>query len=721
MSCLVATAPPPAAAEGTGVIEGVVTVPTGEPLAGAEAVLIDLNRRTKTDATGTFRFEDVPPGRYLIEVVSRTAGSSITQVEVIAGQTARATMTIDLTVHHEDVVVSATPYGREASSLARPVAVIDGVDLQGEIQPTLGETLARESGVSSTSYSPGASRPVIRGQGGDRIRILEEGIGVGDASNVSEDHAVAFDPLGAERIEIVRGPATLLYGSNAVGGLVNVIDSRIPDHVPDTPVEGIAEVRYGSNAEDGAAALALTGGGKRFAWHADALARDSGDAETPEGTLVNSDIDSAHGTLGASWVAEKGYAGVSFGSFNTEYGIPNPAEPVRIDMMQDRWDFKGAYTEPLGIFRGIKVRFGTTDYEHAEVEDTGEVGNRFFNKAWEGRVELNHKQAGRFTGAFGMQISERDFEAVGEEAFVPPTLTQNRALFAVEEIAAGDVTFDLGLRYEDQDNEASDPLLPQRSFNGLSASAGAVWNLPHACSLAFTAASSSRLPSAEELYANGPHLATFQFQVGDPTLDKETGLGFDLAFRRGEGKVTGEVSLFTHDFDKYIFLSPTGNFVDVDGELLPEFMYVQTDASFRGAEARIDFELMHLEPHHLELELSGDMVRAEEDASGQPLPFIPPYRAAVGLHYRGQRLWGYVEGRWTDGQDRVAAFETPTEGYTWLNASLGWRVVGAGAVHDFILRGLNLTDRLSRNHISALKDIVPLPGRDLSLSYRITF
>jgi iron complex outermembrane receptor protein len=505
---------------------------------------------------------------------------------------------------------------------------------------------------------------------------------------------------------------------------VNILDGRIPDHVGDKPVGGSFEARYGSNAGEGAGTLTLEGGAKQFAWRLDALDRSSGDFETPDGTLDNSDLDTEHGTAGASWAGERGYVGVAWGTFETNYGIPNPDEPVRIDMEQDRWDLTGAYTAPLGFLRGIKVRFGTTDYQHSEIEDSGEVGNTFFNDSWEARVELTHRQAGPFRGAFGFQVASRDFEAVGEEAFVPPTVTQNRAIFAVEEIGAGPVTFEVGARFEDQDNEVSDPLLPARSFDGLSASGGVVWRMPKDHALTFTAARSVRLPSAEELYAGGPHLATFQFVLGDPDLDGETGLGFDLSFRRTAGRVSGEVSLFTHDFSDYIFLSPTGTLIDIDPpnmEFLPEFQYIQTDATFRGAEAHLDIALLHRDPHHLALELGGDVVRAEEDGTGEPLPFITPVRYSAGVRYRGPRFWGFVEARRSAEQDRVAPFEMPTDGYTWINASVGWRFFAAATIHDVILRGLNLTDELSRNHVSPLKEIVPLPGRDLSLSYRLTF
>jgi len=710
----------PARADETGSITGTVVSNTGAPVPMAKVSVAALLKQTETDAQGAFHLDGLPPGRYLIEVVSPRFGSAVMEAPVTAGQTATLKIELELAVHHEDIVVSASPYGREASSIARPVTVLDGTDLQSQDQPTLGETLARQPGVASTYYSPGVSRPVIRGQGGDRVRMLQSGIGVGDASNVSEDHAVSADVLGAERIEIIRGASTLLYGGTAVGGVVNVIDGRIPDQATGKPFGGIFETHYGSNADEGDGALALDGGFQKMAWRLSGLKRNSGDFETPEGTLENSDLETTQTSAGASWVGDKGFVGASYGRFDTVYGIPTD-ELIHIDMNQNRWDMQGAYTAPLGFLRGIKVRYGRIDYQHSEIESTGAIGTTFVNDSWEGRVEMTHRQAGPFRGSFGFQLANSDFAALGDEAFVPPTTTKSKAAFAVEQIGTGKVTFEAGARYDDQDNEVSDPSLPARSFNGTSLAGSVIWKMPKDYILAFEVARSARLPTAEELYANGPHLATFQFVVGDPKLDSETGIGYDLSFRRTSGRVSGEASLFSNDFSDYITLTPTGAFVDVDGELVPEFVYVQSDARFRGAEAHLDIELLHRDPHHVTLELGADAVQADDTESDEPLPFITPVRYNLGVSYRGPRWWGLIEGRHTNEQDRVAPNETSTDSYTWLNATIGCRLFAAATVHDLILRGLNLTDELSRDHLSPLKDLVPLPGRDLTLSYRLTF
>jgi len=702
-------------------IEGKVLTHDGAPAVGASVNIADLRQKTVTDKEGMFHFEGVAAGTYVLEVVSPRYGSAVTSVHVPATTPGPLEIRLDLAVHQERITVTASAYSESAASLSQSVTVLDKQELQNVLEPTLGDTLAKEPGISSTGYSPGVSRPVIRGQSGDRIRVLENGLGSADASDVSEDHAVSTDVLGSDRVEVLRGSATLLYGGNAIGGVVNVLDDRVPSEMVERPFTGAFDARYGTNAGEVAEAVDLLGGAKQFGWHLGGVHRNSGDFETPERTLDNSDLETTQGTAGGSWIGKQGFAGISFTRFKTEYGIPNPDDAVRIEMDQKRYDARGQFDPGSGFLKSVKLRLARGNYEHSELEDTGAVSVTFFNDSWEGRVEMIQREMGRLQGTFGVQFSHRDFEAVGEEAFVPPTTTKNGALFAFERIDAGPVDFELGARFEKQDNDVDDPLLPSRSFNGLSGSGGAVWKLPKDCAVAFTVAHSTRLPTSEELYANGPHLATFQFQVGDPNLDRETALGTDLSFRRTKGIFTGTVTIFEQRFNDYIFLTPTGNSVDVDGEPVPEFQYTHTDADFKGAEAHLDIDLLHQEPHHLLLELTGDTVRAEDKDSGDPLPFMPPVRYGLGLRYQGEHFWGLAEGRHANRQDRVAAFETPTDDYTLLNASVGYRFFVAKTVHDVLLRGTNLTDALARNSVSFLKDLMPLPGRDLSLSYRLSF
>lgn len=749
--------PARAQAPATGSIAGRVTSAEGEPVAGATVLLAELRRRTTTAEDGGFRFDAVPRGEYLLEASSDRLGSTVERVAVTGGDTpAEAVLILDLLVHRDEIVVTASPDARSRYEIAQPTGVLNEEELARRLQPTLGETLSQEPGVTSTFFGQGASRPVIRGLGGDRIRVLEGGLGTGDASTTSPDHAVSVDPLSAERIEVLRGPATLLYGSSAIGGVVNVIDNRVPEQVPDQAIGGTVELRGGTVSDERSGGASLNGGGGRFAWHVDLLKREADDYEIPgfaesealrqaegeegeeheqvSGVLPNSAAETESAGVGASYVGESGYFGLSVSGLDSLYGIPGghhhhheegeegedeeeEEAAVRIDLEQRRWDLRGGTTRPFAVFSGANLRFGATDYEHRELEGE-ETGTIFTNESWEGRVELLQRRAGALSGSIGVQALHRDFAAVGEEAFVPPSETDSWALFAFEELTRGDWRFQLGGRYETQDVTAETEE-GERSFDGVSASLGLVWQPSGAdgYSVGLSLARSTKLPNAEELFSNGPHLATNAFEVGDPDLDKETSLGVDLTFRKTAGRVTGEVTLFNTRFDDFIYERATGD--EEDG--LPVFRFVQDDAEFQGAELEGVVQLLHGEPHHLDLELGADFVRAELRRTGEPLPRIPAERFRLGLHYRNDRLDAVVEGMRVGEQDRVAEGETPTEGYTMLNATLGYRFFTPRAVFDVLLRGTNLTDEEARNHVSFLKDVVPMPGRDVSLSLRTTF
>jgi iron complex outermembrane receptor protein len=708
-------------AQTPGTLTGKVTTGAGVAVSAAEVQLVDLRRTTSTDANGVYRFDGVPAGRHLVQVTSARAGNSVRQVDT-TGATTTLDVSIDLAVHKEEIVVSAAGGPQVASEAAQPVDVVTGTDLQARQQPTLGETLAQEPGVSSTGFVPGSSRPIIRGFGGDRIRILEDGIGTGDASNVSQDHNVSIDPVNAQSIEIVRGPATLLYGSNAIGGIVNVLDDRIPTASPGKAVSGSVDLRGSSNGNERNGSLSLDGGSGVFAWHGNYGQRKTGDYDTPIGKLFNSDIDTTSGAAGASLVGKAGYLGLAYSAYDTNYGVSDagpgnePDETVRIDMRNRKWDLRSELDGGDGFFSRYKLRAGHTNYNHSEIAD-GTPDITFFNRYTEGRFEAMQHALGALTGSIGVQYSRRDFFTEGEEQILPPTLTKNASAFIFEEAGKGTWRLQFGGRYEHQDVTVDSAELPDRKFNNLSGSLAAVYvpNADYSASLSLS--HSVRAPVAEELYFDGAHDATFQFEIGDPNLQKESSNGLDLSFHKRTGKVTGTVSVYRTSFDGYIFQQPTGEI----REDLPVFLFAQHDAEFYGAEGHADISLYHSDPNHLALELTGDYVHAVLTNGGGPLPFIPPMHLGVGLRYQGQSLYLLGEARHAAKQDRIAEFETPTDGYTLVNAAIGYRFFFGNTVSDVMLRGNNLTDKLARNHVNPLKDFVPLPGRDVSLSYKLTF
>ena len=702
----------PALAQRTATVVGKVYDPQAQPVAGATVTLVELRRSVVTAADGTFRFDNVPPRHYHVRAESNRLGFTVGEADVEAGETRTVEIVIDPLVHAEEIVVTASADSRRESEVYQPVNVLGDEELATRIQPTLGETLAQEPGVTSTSFGAGSSRPVIRGLGADRVRVLEEGVGTGDVSNVSPDHAVSVDPSSAQQIEIVRGPATLLYGSNAVGGVVNVISDRVPSERSSSAISGDLDLRYASAAEEKSAAIALNGGIDSFAWHADASLRDTNDYAIPGGTLGNSAMESQSGTIGGSYVADRGFLGAALTRFATDYGIPG--EEVRIDLVSTRLDVKGEMND-LGIFQAVRVRLGLSDYGHEEIEPDGEIGTRFTSDGLEGRLEARHRNFGRVRGTWGAQITTTDFVAAGEEAYIPPNDSRSTAVFAFEELPGERFDLQFGARLEHQHVRVEGDL-PDRDFGGISGSIGGIWRPAEGYAVAVSLARAVRLPTATELYADGPHAATRQFEIGNPMLDEETSLGLDVALRRTVGRFRGELNLFNNSFDGYIYETPTGD--EVDG--FPVFEFVQRDARFRGAELATHTHLFSRGESHIELDMSADYVRATVKG-GANLPRIPPVRAAVGLTMHGGPWSARAEVRHTFDQDHVAPLESRTHGYTFVNAHAGYRLIAGNTVHDILLRGSNLTNELARSHVSALKEVAPLPGRDVALSYKLTF
>jgi iron complex outermembrane receptor protein len=415
---------------------------------------------------------------------------------------------------------------------------------------------------------------------------------------------------------------------------------------------------------------------------------------------------------------------VAYSLFDSDYGVPGhehheggeieEEEGVVIDMRQRRFDVKGELSN-LGFFNNVRLRVGANDYQHRELEGA-EVGTEFNNDTLEARVDATHRPFGALRGSIGVQWLNSDFVAAGEEAFLAPNETSSRAIFAFEELTAGRWDFQFGARYESQDLRV-EGIDADRSFGGVSGSLGTIVRLVDGLAIAASLARAVRLPNATELFANGPHAATSQFEVGNPSLNEETALGIDVSLRKTAGRFRGVLNVFQNYFDGYIFEAPTGE----ERDELPVFAYQQADARFRGIEIDTHTELWHAGEQHIELEAGADLVNATLENGGGNLPRIPPVRASLGLRYEGGPFNAWAEARRYFDQEDVAAYEEPTAGYTMVNAAIGYRFFLSNTVHDVMLRGTNLTDELARVHTSPLKERAPLPGRDWQVSYRVTF
>lgn len=653
-------------------------------------------------------------------------------------------------IHLDNVVVTASPLARAPDEISAPTSVLAGAALTQRQQPTLGETLAGLPGVDSTWFGPGASRPVIRGLGGDRIRVLTSGVGTIDASVVSPDHAVSLDPLLIDRVEILRGPAALLYGGGAIGGVVNVIDGRIPESLPAGPLTGRLEVRGDHAAEERAGAAVFTGAAGRVAWRLDGFRRETDDlripgfAETPalltdhdeeeeaapaKGRLPNSATASTGAALGLAYIGDQAHLGLAYSGFDTLYGVPGHAhheeenDPeqteagVRIDLRQRRLDVHGEKLASAGLLRAAKIQLGFADYRHDELEgDT--LGTRFENKGYEGRFELLHAKLGAFEGALGLQSSRSDFRAEGDEAFLPPTVTQNNAVFLYEEAVTGTITWQLGARAERQKITADAGTgLPGRSHSLATFTGGAVWKIVPGWLFTFSLSANERAPNAQELFADGPHAGTGAYELGDPSLRPERSTGLDLGLRRRLGRVTGEVSLFLNRFDGYIFEQATGD----EADDLPVFAFVQRDAELRGGEAELTIHLHESKQTATDIRLFVDTVRATNTSDDTPLPRTTPVRFGAAVEWRSGP-WSFgAEWRQVENQARTAPGETATPGYDLVNLGASRRFnLDHGHIEIFV-RGRNLLDETARVHASYLKDIAPLPGRSLTLGVRLAF
>jgi iron complex outermembrane receptor protein len=637
--------------------------------------------------------------------------------------------TIDL----DQVPVTGNPLGVASDDMVVPVSVLGGRELSLRRQGTLGETLNGIPGVTATQFGPNASRPIIRGLDGERVRIMQNGVGVLDASSLSFDHAVGIDPLIIEQIDVVRGPAALLYGGSAMGGVVNAIDHRIPKESLDG-YTGRAEARFGGpdNTRNGAAVVDVGNG--LFALHADVYSRETSNLEIPgyavskrksladgtprenKGTLVNSGALSNGGALGAAWTFDTGYLGLSYADSNNNYGTV-AEESVRIDMQNKRLELAGEVGELRGPFQKLKLRMAHTDYQHVELED-GVVGTTFKNRGMEGSLEATHLPLGVVNGVVGYQFQNTRFQALGEEAFVPSVVTQAQALYVYEELPIDKHKITFGGRLgETSVNSSSDASFPQsfnRRFNPNSFALGGLYTIDDAWSVTTNLSHNERAPSYFELYANGDHVATGQFEVGNNNLKKEESNGIDAQLKWKANGHSLTLGAYATRFQNFIGLFNSG--ATDAGSGLPIANFQAVPALFKGLELEGKFALND----EWALRVRGDYVHAKDTRNNEYLPRISPLRLGGGLDYRLGNWNARVDVLHAFKQNDVAQNELKTDDYTNLSALVAYKLPVKYHVELFAKANNLLNDEI-REHASFLKDISPAGARSILVGARADF
>jgi len=633
----------------------------------------------------------------------------------------------------DDYTITARPIGLQSiEHIAQPITVLRDDDLAEKQSTTIGETLANIPGVTTNRFSPLASRPIIRGLGGSRVQLLENGVGSMDVSTVSVDHAVTIDPIHAEQIEIFRGPSTLLYGSEASGGLVNVVTNRIPEYVPDS-FNAKKSSSFNTNSVEKLLSFKAEGGQEKMAFHIDGTNRDAENYSAKNGQILNSFYDSKNINLGTSFIDDWGFIGISYGRFDSTHGVPlNPDDPAElpfIETEQNRTTLSGQINKPFSGIRTINMQLGYNDYQHTEFEDATTPGTVFNNEQLDGRVVFQHENIGVFNGVIGTQFGYRDVSAVGDEAFLPKTHSETFAIFVLEET---DVTeslhFEIGGRYERQRNAPDNAAVISNDMYSISS--GIHWHILEETALGLNISRSQRAPAVEELFANGPHVATGTFEIGQAGLDIETANSIDLSLAREKGFLQWNLSLFVNYIEDFIFLQGLDrnndglvDGVDDSGTAPGEFTLVQfqqDNVVFYGFEVAANFNLYSGNYGQLDFNLFGDYVRVER-SNGDNLPRISPAKIGSTLSYRYSDFSAGLNLINNLAQNDNGLLETDTGGYSILNLNMNYNVFTGKRDLNIFAKATNLLDEDGRLHTSFIKDRAPIMGRALIVGFQASF
>jgi len=779
------------------IISGKVVNTRGKAIANTAVTINNTNKKVLTDEQGRFEITDIDTGEYELHVAIKNYSHFSTQLTVKDKNLSDLVFTMNKSVM-ENIDVYSTPLHASSIESALPISVLSSDELRLKQASTLGDTLKAEMGIHSSYYGPVASSPIIRGLDGPRVMITQNGLDVGDASRVGPDHVVSSDASTATQIEVLRGPATLFYGSGAIGGVVNVVDNRIPTTI-DNQVDYF--LKHNDVADENEASLNVNTGveldkDSAIAFHVDAFYRESNDYKLPssfsdedeheeeeEGhdeeehedeehsdTLDNSSSRAKGFTIGTSYIVDNGFIGFSYGYLDRKYGLPGHGaheeegeeeeheedeheeeEIVFIQVKQDRYQLLSDLSFDNQWLNRLTSKLAYTDYIHQEIED-GAPGTTFKNKLFESRFDFYHSPINDWKGAFTLHYKTSDFEAIGDEAFTPPSTTDMVALAWLEEKHFDNVLVQVGARAEHISLEAEQldntliltEDLRDQSFTPISTSLGMVWNYTQGYNLGMSLGYSQRAPAASEVFSNGAHIATSTFELGalfqvnelteqvelsDKKVELETSLSADLTFRKFEGNLGIIVSAFYNRIDDYYYQRNTGLTTEIfeEGEheedehgheedALDIFAFEQSDVDLYGFESEFIYQISP----NLTTKLFGDYIRAKL-TSGDNLPRTPPLRIGSELSYTGDKFAATLTAQRYFNQNKTAENETSTGGYTMIDANINYYVNGIGDDFVVFLKVDNITDEDARVHTSFLKDSVPLPGRGFSIGVRGSF
>ena len=769
-------------------LSGTVTNAAGKPLANATVEIEALKRVTSTNELGEFTFSNVKEGDYTLHIFASGFAHLHEHAQVQSDNAEGANFVLARSAI-EVIDVHATPMHLSVMESATPVSVLSGETLRRQQAATLGDTLEKLPGVQSNFHGNVASTPIIRGLSGPRVLITQNGLDVSDVSRVGPDHAVASEASTAKQIEVLRGPATLFFGSGAIGGVVNVVDQRVPTST-ETRGEFVLETQTVNDQKLGT--FNVTTGVDNMAFYADGFYRDSNDYETPVAPDID-DLDGAHVvensneesngfTLGTSYLFDQGYVGVAVERFEREYGVPGHSHggdtSVFADLEQTKYQLLGEYNFTNDFLQSVHFRAGYTDYEHAEVEG-GLVGTTFSNETEELRVDLLHKPMAGWRGGISLHYKGSDVFAQGEEAFTPPSEMEMFAVALMEERHFGDFLVQLGARAESVTLDASSVLLPEldahehddehdhdehahdehegsefvrqfavdQEFTPISLSAGVVYTINESYNVAVSLSRSERAPSASELLSFGPHIGTRTYEIGalfdlseegefvlsQTAIDLETANNIDLTFRKTQGDVGFVFNAFYNQVDNYYFQEETGLFAesghdhdhdeeghgeeehseDEHSDELPVYLFGSADAVLHGFELQVAWQTTD----NLKLDFFADYVKARLKDGGA-LPRTSPMRVGSHVAYTLDNIRADLDITYFAKQDDISTFETETDGYTLVDASITYDIPLGDIDLSVYLSGENLTDEEARVHTSFLKDIAPRPGRNFAFGVR---